>query len=109
MKEAIDDFTRIIQIDKSNTAAYNNRAYTYYEMGQYPEALKDYGRAIEITPSNADLYYGRSEVFLKLNKFKEASCDAKKAIELEPHNSKYNEWFNKLAEAKGGGAIRDSQ
>jgi tetratricopeptide (TPR) repeat protein len=93
---AIDDFTTTIQLDKNNTTAYNNRAYTYYELGLFAQSLSDYNKAIKISGSNAGLYYGRSELFAKMNKHREALRDAKTAIELSPDNNKYREWHKKL-------------
>ena len=35
-----------------DTATYNNRGYSYYNLGQYEEALKNYAKAIKLDPTN---------------------------------------------------------
>jgi tetratricopeptide (TPR) repeat protein len=85
-------------LDDVNVLAYNNRAYTYYELGDYSNAMKDYNSAIKIEPSNADLFYGRSELFLNIKKDQKALSDAQIAVELNPGSNKYQEWYRKLKE-----------
>ena len=50
--KALDDYTKAIIYNPQSDAAYNNRGYSYYKIGQYEEALKNYAKAIKLDPTN---------------------------------------------------------
>lgn len=49
-KEAIEDYTKAIELNPTNQGAYNNRGYVYYQDGRYVEAIRDFRKAIDINP-----------------------------------------------------------
>jgi tetratricopeptide (TPR) repeat protein len=81
-RQAIDDFSRTIEIKPGFAEAYNNRGTAYSALGDYRQAIEDYGRALEIKPGYADVYFNRGAVYLKQGD-KIAGCrGAQKACEL---------------------------
>jgi tetratricopeptide (TPR) repeat protein len=88
-KEAIDDFSKVIELDPNNAANYNTRAWTYYEMGQYEKGLDDANKALKIKPDAAYILDTRSNIYRGLGKYSKAMDDINKAIELKPDQAFY--------------------
>jgi tetratricopeptide (TPR) repeat protein len=66
-------------------AAYNNKAYSYYETGKnIKEGLKTIDKAIALNPNNGLILSTKAELLYKAKKFKEAYQYIQKAMELEP-------------------------
>lgn len=51
-KEAIQDFTRVIEIDPENANAYFNRGCCYDSVGELDLAIGDYSVALELDMRN---------------------------------------------------------
>ena len=49
-KEAIEDYTKAIEIDPKNASAYHNRGLAKVDLGDEKGALEDYVKAIELNP-----------------------------------------------------------
>jgi protein O-mannosyl-transferase len=80
--QAIDDFSRAIEIKPSFAGSYYNRGNAYKGLGNYKQAIEDYGRAIEIKPGYADAYNNRAFVYFKQGDNISGCSDAQKACEL---------------------------
>ena len=57
--DAIEDYTKAIELDPDYADAYNNRGYAYYLLEQYGKALNDYDKAIELDPNYEKTIYLR--------------------------------------------------
>ena len=82
-EDAIEDYTKAIEIDPNYHFAYFNRARVKRELGDYQGAIDDYTKAIKIDPNNAYFYNYRSESKRKLGDNEGADEDNKKADELK--------------------------
>ncbi len=51
---AISDFTRSIEEEPNNIAAYNNRGYTKSKLRDTTGEIEDYTKAIEIDPEGCN-------------------------------------------------------
>jgi tetratricopeptide (TPR) repeat protein len=49
-EEAINNFTKAIELDPKDASVYNNRGNAYANLNKYEEALNDYNKAIELDP-----------------------------------------------------------
>lgn len=49
-KDAIIDYSNVIQQDKTNIHALHNRGISYERLARYKEAIKDFTSVIEIDP-----------------------------------------------------------
>ena len=77
--QAFRDSTKAIELNPNDVAAWNNRAWAYYEhYKNYKKALADFNKAIELEP-NAASYIGRGRVYLALGDRKRANEDFAKA------------------------------
>ena len=67
-------------------AAYNNKAYSYYERGKnIKEGLKLIDKAILLDPDNGLILSTKAELLYKMKKFDEAYEYIQKAMKLEPN------------------------
>ncbi|MGD1153604.1 MAG: tetratricopeptide repeat protein [Syntrophales bacterium] len=83
-KEAIDAFSKAIELNPQDASLYSYRAMTYKWTDNHEQAINDYTKAIELNPEEADYYKSRGFVFERLGKHNEAINDYTSAIELKP-------------------------
>lgn len=75
--EALQDFTKAIEINSSEPAAYLHRGKCYHRnFRQKDKALADYSMAIKLAPKDAAGYLGRGHLYDEI-----ALYDEKKALE----------------------------
>jgi len=58
-KEALDAYTKAIELDPQYATAYNNRGVAYAKLGNHNQAIKDYNKTIKINPQYAMAYNNR--------------------------------------------------
>jgi len=86
LDQAIDDFTKAIELDPKLAFAYNNRGNVYRKKGNYDQAISDYTKAIEIAPAETQIYINRAYAYYEdKGAFDLALTDFDKAIELNPN------------------------
>ena len=85
--EAIEAFTRAIELKPDFVKAYNNRGFAYTEKGEYDRAIEDLNKAIELDPSDAYAYTNRGVAYSKKGEHDRALEDYNKAIELDPNDA----------------------
>mgnify|MGYP002624900382 CR=1 FL=1 len=83
--EALKLYSEAIELDPMFAMAYNNRGYTYTELGQYDRAMSDLNRAIELDPQLKLAYNNRGRVFSRWRQYDRAVMDYNRAIELDPN------------------------
>lgn len=81
-KEAIQAFTKALELNSQDSGLYFNRGFSYRSLGENAKALEDYTKAIEINPKYSDAYYNRGLVYRALGQYERAEEDEKKAKEL---------------------------
>jgi tetratricopeptide (TPR) repeat protein len=86
LKAAIEDYTKIIELNPMDTQAYMLRGLTKYKLKKYKEAIKDYNKAIELNPSDAGVYNNRGAAKSDLLFYNEAIEDYNTAIKLNPNS-----------------------
>lgn len=84
MEEAIQEYSKAIDKDPRNAAAYNNRGIVYDDLEQYKRAIEDYDKAIELNPNNVLAYNNRGVAYDNLGEYEKAIEDYDKAIKLDP-------------------------
>lgn len=84
MEEAIQEYSKAIDKDPRNAAAYNNRGIVYDDLEQYERAIEDYDKAIELNPNNVLAYNNRGVAYDNLGEYEKAIEDYDKAIKLDP-------------------------
>ena len=82
-EDAIEDYTKAIDIDPNYQFAYFNRARVKRELGDYQGAIYDYSKSIEIDPNNHFAYQFRADVKRQSGDNEGADEDNKKAEKLK--------------------------
>ena len=73
--EALDYFSQVSKLDRTNVSALINRANALSELKRFDEALGDYNRAAAISPKNGQIFYNRGVLFRKLGDEAKARAD----------------------------------
>jgi len=87
--EALEMYSKAIELDGSNPVFYCNRAAAHSKMNNHHLAIEDCQRAIDMDPSYSKAYGRMGLAHSSLEKHKEAVENFKKALELEPDNESY--------------------
>jgi len=85
--EAIECYTKQIQLTPEGANAYKTRGIAYYNKKEYDKAIEDFNKAIELAPKYADAYNSRGWTYYKKDNYDKAIYDFNKAIELDPKNA----------------------
>lgn len=64
--DAISDFTRAIELNPQNAAAFNSRGLCYDKKGMLNEALMDFTAAIDLESSNPVFWHNRGFCYRNL-------------------------------------------
>ncbi len=83
--EAIEAFTKAIELDPRLINAYGGRGNVYSSIGGYEQAIKDYNSAIELSPLDREyafLYYNRGIAYYNIGNYEQATRDFKIAARL---------------------------
>ena len=91
--EAIEFFTKSIQLNPKSFKAFFNRAFTYDKIGLYNEAICDYTSTIRLKPNHSFCFYNRGITYNKIGDYEKSIYDFSKAIELEPNKPEF--YFNR--------------
>ncbi len=82
--EAIDDFTRALQLRPEMWQALQYRALTYVSINKIADALRDLTDALRLAPENDDLLYGLVSDFVRLERPDDAMQLAEQALDRRP-------------------------
>ncbi|XP_040580219.1 small glutamine-rich tetratricopeptide repeat-containing protein alpha [Lepeophtheirus salmonis] len=88
-KEAIDKYSKAIEIDGSNQVFYCNRAAAYSKMDNHYAAIEDCKRALDMCPNYGKAYGRMGLAYSAVQRHKEAEECFLKALEIEPDNPNY--------------------
>ncbi|HTA82970.1 MAG TPA: tetratricopeptide repeat protein [Bacteroidia bacterium] len=81
-QSALNDFTKIIQMEPDFAPAYYNRAFVKYKLQDFNGAIDDYNMALQIDPDMPDAYYNRGLLLFCLSEKVNACQDFSKAGEM---------------------------
>src|SRR5580658_4259771 len=74
-KGAVDDYSKSIQIDSTNSKVYCDRGSAKMKLGNNRGALEDFNKVIEVDTNNFDAYYNRAFIEGKFGNVNEALVD----------------------------------
>lgn len=79
---ALDDYKKVIEINKNNIDVYIYRGILYYQDAKYPEAIEDFSFALELDNNHPFAFYNRGMAYLKMSENDKACKDFHKSCEL---------------------------
>jgi tetratricopeptide (TPR) repeat protein len=84
---AIADYTKAIESNPNNAAAYLRRGIAHLEAFALNSAIADFTRAIELNPSNASAITNRGTAHYEKGEHDRAMADFTRAIEINPKSA----------------------
>lgn len=81
--DAIDNYSKAIELDPKLEKIYVARAACYEKVGKKAEAIDDYKKAQAFMPKEKELYYNAGRLSLELQKYTEADEMFRKALERD--------------------------
>jgi tetratricopeptide (TPR) repeat protein len=95
---AIDEYSKVLEVDPELYLVYFNRGKLFWRKGDRTRAMEDFSRAIRLEPTVAMTYICRGDILLEQGNCKAAEQDYAKALELSPGNQSVIERIKKLPE-----------
>jgi tetratricopeptide (TPR) repeat protein len=83
-EDAIDAYRRVVSIDPTYAAAWNNLGLLLHRMGRYDEAGEAYLAALDQDPQCCEAAYNLGSLHEDRGEVEEAIADYRKALELSP-------------------------
>lgn len=90
---AIEDYSKIIELDGSSVAAINNRALVYIGRQEYEEALADFNQAIDTDPNYIPAYVNRGVLNAITEDYDAALEDFQTVVDLAGLQAAVD-WYN---------------
>ena len=82
--DAIENFTKAVQLKPDYAEVYYDRGLAYHIKGEYDQAIQDFTKVIELKPDYAEAYHARGTAYGGQDENYRATQDFTKAIELKP-------------------------
>jgi len=93
LKDAVEQFSRALEIDPEYTEAYIERSRAYESLGNLQQAADDLKRALVFEQKEEELYYHAARVNFMLSNYPDALILVNKSLEL---NKKYETAYRLL-------------
>ena len=92
-KSAITNYTKSINIDRTDFTSYLQKGNANWRIKNYYESIEDFSKSIQINSKSYITFNNRGVSKFALGEYKSALNDFKKSLKL--NNSNYNTFYNK--------------
>lgn len=86
IKGALEDYDKLIELEKNNAIFYNNRGNLKDELQEPSQALLDYNQAITLKPDYKNAYYNRAIAYYHLTEWQSAKEDFLKVLTFDAND-----------------------
>lgn len=86
--EAIEHFSKGLELDPSNAEAQNDFGLALVRVGRVAEAEPHYRQAVELNPRYFKAYENLGQLYLQTNRFDAAVASLQSAVEIQPSEAK---------------------
>src|SRR5271156_336219 len=86
-KDAIDQYSKAIKLDKRNPRYYQYRAGCELALSDFKRAVSDTTRSIKLNPGDPDAFSMRAQAYEQLKEYKKEKADLDRLISLQPSGS----------------------
>ncbi|MBD3217865.1 MAG: tetratricopeptide repeat protein [candidate division Zixibacteria bacterium] len=84
IKQAIEEYEKLLEIDPEFTPAYNHLGYLEYSNGNFNKALRHFDKYLQLLPDQANPHDSRGEILMAVGRYDEALDEFKTAYQIEP-------------------------
>ncbi len=85
-REAIQLFTKVIDLQPNNVEAYNGRAFASMRLEEYQKAIDDLNKAVTLNPNYEKIYHNLGVIYNKLGEYEKSIFYYNKQIALSPND-----------------------
>lgn len=85
-RKAVDDYSRILKRDATETRALVGRGLSYSQLKQTDQALADFDAAIKLKPDDISVHLYRCAAFIPAERFDEAVAGIDAVLQRDPEN-----------------------
>ena len=89
-EEAVEYYTKAIEIDPTYVFCYDDRGRAYANLGQYDLAIADFEKAIEMDPDYSSPRNSLAMTYYRMGDYENALESIKVALEIDPTSTLYN-------------------
>lgn len=90
-REALEKYSRAIELDSANPVYYCNRAAAYFRLGEHEAAVADCTAALALQPDYGKAHGRLGLALTALERHREARAAFARASQLEPENESYKQ------------------
>jgi Flp pilus assembly protein TadD len=83
-QQAVDDFTKYLNLVPTDDGIYNSRGISFQKMGKHREAVADFSKAIELMPGEPIYWDNRSRSYNMMGEKEAAKSDVLKSQTAGP-------------------------
>ncbi len=83
IEDAIDQYSKALQIEPDNTKAYTQRALAYSRLSKYKEAAEDYDRASVFLPKDENNFFNAAKMYFNVGDYESSLERLKKSLLLK--------------------------
>jgi tetratricopeptide (TPR) repeat protein len=84
-ENAIDSFSKVVEVDPNFAEGWNKRATVYYLMGEFEASIRDVDQTLALEPRHFGALSGLGQIYLALGEGWEALKAFEGAIRVNPH------------------------
>ena len=81
--KAIEAYSHVIELNRDDADAYNNRGVAYYFKEQYDFAIVDFNKVMQLKPENVTTYNNRGNTYVKKSEYNRAIEDFNKGNTMQ--------------------------
>jgi tetratricopeptide (TPR) repeat protein len=89
-KEAVEHYTKAIQLDNKNHVYFSNRAASYSGLHNHEQAVQDAKECIRLDPSFIKGYYRLSTAYMDLKDYDMATAAIRQGLAMDAKNAQLN-------------------
>jgi tetratricopeptide (TPR) repeat protein len=107
-QKALNDYSKVLEIDEANMDALTNRALLFMELGEYQNALTDINARLANHPDDWSIYFDRGYCYGLNGDHDLAIKDFDKSISMNPEHAESfaNRGYSKINKLSNKGLIR---
>lgn len=99
--EAIDAYTKVLEIDPTNASVLSDRAFCFRHLGKIDEAVEDLGKAVEADPDHAVAHFNLAVILdHDLGNNQEAVEHFERYLQLSPNAPNAEQIKNEISRLK---------
>ena len=96
---AIADYTKAIQLDRTNRMYYSDRGTGYFNNRDYDRAIADYSEVIRLALRDRDKVYAytsRADAYMQKRDYTQARADIDRTLQIDPNDKEAKDLDEKL-------------